>query len=186
MLALEEITMFKKVATAGLLCAATVLTPVSVVKPEASPAIFENLSGSWRGKGLVKASAKGKDESIRCKMSNKISDPGRIKLSGNCAVSGFVFSLNGFIQQNGGKNSYTASMFRSLANLKQSNFSGKRSGNRLNFNFKARDRLSKSDVVATIRLNSKSAKAFDIQISRTDAETGKVFSVGTIKFAKRG
>ena len=119
-------------------------------------------------------------------MNNKIKDDGRINLSGNCAVSGFVFSLNGFIEQNSGKNSYTASMFRSLANLKQSNFSGKRSGSRLNFSFKARDRVSKQDVVATIRLNSKSAKAFDVQISRSDPDTGKVFSVGTISFSKRG
>lgn len=178
--------MFKKLIAATVLSTATVLAPMAVSQSQASPAIFENMSGKWRGKGLVKASAKGKKESIRCKMSNKLTDPGRIKLSGNCAVSGFVFSLNGFIQQNGGKNSYTASMFRSLANLKQSNFSGKRSGSRINFSFNARDRLSKQDVKATIRLNSKSAKAFDVQISRTDPESGKVFNVGTITFAKRG
>lgn len=178
--------MIKKLAVAATLSFATVFTPVSVIAPEASPAIFENMSGAWRGKGLVKASAKGKKESIRCKMKNKIAEAGRIKLSGNCAVSGFVFSLKGFIQQNGGKNSYTASMFRSLANLKQSNFSGKRSGSRINFSFTARDRISKQNVVATIKLNSKSDKAFDVQISRTDPESGKVFNVGTIKFAKRG
>ena len=111
---------------------------------------------------------------------------GRLDLSGNCAVGGFVFSLNGFIQQNGTKNAYTASMFRSLANLKQSNFSGKRSGSRINFSFKARDRVSKQDIVAKILLNSKNAKAFDVQISRTDPTSGKFFKVGTISFAKRG
>lgn len=177
--------MMKKLAVASLAMLVGYTAPVFVGQPEASPALFENLSGKWRGKGLVKASAKGKPESIRCKMSNKIKENGRINLSGNCAVSGFVFSLNGFIQQNGSKNSYTASMFRSLANLKQSNFSGKRSGSRINFSFKARDRVSKQDVVATIKLNSKSAKAFDVQISRSDPDTGKVFSVGTISFAKR-
>lgn len=152
----------------------------------ASSAIFDNMTGKWRGKGLVKASAKAKKESIRCRMTNKPSSrPGRLELTGNCAVSGFVFSLNGFIEQNGSKNSYTASMFRSLANLKQSNFAGKRNGNRINFNFKAFDRLSKRDVVANIRLNSKSASNFVIQISRSDPDTGKVFDVGTINFNRR-
>jgi len=177
--------MLKKLTLAGFLSFATVLTPMGVQTSDASPVIFENMSGKWRGKGLVKASPKGKKESIRCRMSNKPEGDGRIKLSGNCAVSGFVFSLNGFIQQNGGKNSYTASMFRSLANLKQSNFSGKRNGSRINFSFKARDRVSKQNVEASIRLNSKNAKAFDVQISRTDPASGKIFNVGMITFAKR-
>ena len=177
--------MFKRLTAAALIALAATASPMSVETVSASPAIFENLSGKWRGKGLVKASAKGKKESIRCKMSNKVNEENRIKLSGNCAVSGFVFSLNGFIQQDGGKNAYTASMFRSLANLKQSNFSGKRSGTRLNFSFKARDRVSKQDVIATILLNSKNEKAFDVKISRTDPESGKVFEVGTIAFSKR-
>ena len=109
----------------------------------------------------------------------------RMKIGGNCAVGGFVFSLKGFIQQNGSKNSYTASMFRSLANLKQSNFTGKRRGNKINFNFRARDRVSKQDIVANILLNAKSAKSFDVQISRTDPDSGKIFNVGKIKFSKR-
>ncbi len=177
--------MLKKLTLAGALSLAAVLAPVSQTSSFASPAIFENMSGKWRGKGLVKASPKGKNESIRCRMSNKPNGASRINLSGNCAVSGFVFSLNGFIQQNGSKNSYTASMFRSLANLKQSNFSGQRSGSKINFSFKARDRVSKQNVEAKIRLNSKNAKAFDVQISRTDPKSGKIFNVGTITFAKR-
>ncbi|MEO0329839.1 MAG: hypothetical protein AAF217_14740 [Pseudomonadota bacterium] len=143
------------------------------------------MAGKWRGKGLVKASAKGKNESIRCRMNAKPDgNTNRLKMTGNCAVSGFVFSLNGFIQQNGNKNAYTASMFRSLANLKQSNFSGKRSGTKIKFKFKARDRITKNDIVALINLNSKSAKSFVVQISRTDPGTGKVFKVGTINFSK--
>lgn len=177
--------MLKKITTAGILSVAILASPVTVFSAKASPTIFENMSGKWRGKGLVKSSPKGKQESIRCRMSNKRESEVRIDLSGNCAVSGFVFSLGGFIEQNGTRNSYTASMFRSLANLKQSNFSGKRSGNRINFSFKARDRISKQDVVATIQVNSKSEKAFDVKISRTDPESGKIFSVGTINFAKR-
>ena len=180
--------MFRKLAVAGLLALiASPLTPPSISTAEASPAIFETLTGKWRGKGLVKASPKGKDEAIRCRMSYEAADANRrMKIGGNCAVGGFVFSLNGFIQQNGTKNSYTASMFKSLANLKQSQFTGKRSGTRINFNFRARDRVSKQDIVATILLNAKSPKAFDIQISRTDPASGKVFSVGKIKFSKRG
>ncbi|MDJ0613730.1 MAG: hypothetical protein QNJ29_08620 [Rhizobiaceae bacterium] len=177
--------MLKKLAILGAMSIIAVVAPIGQTTSLASPVIFENMSGKWRGKGLVKASPKGKQESIRCRMSNKPDGSSRIKLSGNCAVSGFVFSLNGFIEQNGGKNSYTASMFRSLANLKQSNFSGKRSGTRINFSFKARDRVSKQNVEAKINLNSKNEKAFDVQISRTDPASGKVFKVGTITFAKR-
>lgn len=179
--------MLKKLALPLLLATALLSGAAPTPTAIASPAIFENLTGKWRGKGLVKASAKAKQESIRCRMTNKPGTrSGRLDMIGNCAVSGFVFSLNGFIQQNGGQNSYTASMFRSLANLKQSNFSGKRSGNRINFSFKAFDRVSKQDVVATIRLNSKNANAFDVRISRSDPDTGRVFDVGTITFQKRG
>ncbi|MEM7216370.1 MAG: hypothetical protein AAF423_12585 [Pseudomonadota bacterium] len=179
--------MFRKLAFAGLLSLLVLPITPETQTVEASPAIFENISGKWRGKGLVKATPKGKEESIRCRMNNKPSDnPGRIELGGNCAVGGFVFSLNGFIQQKGSANSYSASMFRSLANLKQSNFSGKRSGNRINFIFKARDRITKQDIVANIVLNSKNAKTFDVQISRTDPKSGKIFKVGNIKFSKRG
>ena len=76
-------------------------------------------------------------------------------------------------------------MFKSLANLKQENFSGKRNGNRINFTFSAFDRVTKTDIAASIRLNSKSDKAFDVQVRRTDPDSGKVFDVGTISFAKR-
>ena len=177
--------MYKMTATAIVLGAALMFQPVMSKPVFASEKIFSDISGKWRGKGLVKASPKGKKESIRCRMGNEVKENSRVRITGNCAVGGFVFSLNGFIQQDGSKNSYTASMFRSLANLKQSNFSGKRSGNRLNFNFQARDRVSKQDVKATIRLSSKGQNGYDIQISRTDPETGKVFDVGTIKFSKR-
>lgn len=179
--------MLKKLAVVGALSLIALPVVSPVLTPEASPALFENLYGKWRGKGLVKATPKGKKESIRCRMTNKpASEGGKVDLGGRCSVSGFVFSLNGYIKQNGSKNSYTASMFRSLANLKQSNFSGKRSGSRINFSFKARDRVSKQDIIATILLHSKNGKAFDIQISRTDPETGNVFKVGTIKFSKKG
>ncbi len=179
--------MFRKIAVIGLL--AVVSLPISMPVPtlEASPEIFDNITGKWRGRGLVKATPKGKDESIRCRMTNKpVDETGKMDISGNCALGGFVFSLNGFIQQNDGKNSYTASMFRSLANLKQSNFSGKRNGRKINFSFRARDRVSKQDIVATILLNAKNDKAYDVHISRTDPASGKFFKVGTIKFAKRG
>lgn len=177
--------MFKKVIAASALSLGILATPASTVSVNASPQIFENMTGSWRGKGKVKSGPKAKNESIRCKLKSRPDGASKLKMTGNCAVSGFVFSLNGFIQQNGGKNSYTANMFRSFANLKQSNFSGKRSGSKINFSFKARDRIGKQDISARIIMNSRSSKAFDVAISRTDPKSGKVFSVGTIKFAKR-
>ena len=152
----------------------------------ASPKIFENISGSWRGKGFVTASSESDEESIRCRMKNKhATDQRRVMLSGSCAVAGFVFSLRGYIQQSGNKNSYEASMFRSLTNLKQSAFSGKRSGNNINFTFKARDRISKQDISARIVLVTKGGERFDVQLSRTDPKTKRLFKVGTIKFTKR-
>ncbi len=177
--------MLKKLIVASVFSLGLFTIPATSISAFASPQIFENMSGSWRGKGLVKSGPKAKNESIRCKLRSKQDGTSKLKMSGNCAVSGFIFSLNGYIQQNGGKNAYSASMFRSLANLKQSNFSGKRSGSKINFSFKARDRISKQNIVAKINLNSRSAKTFIVDISRTDPKSGKVFKVGTINFAKR-
>ena len=168
-----------RLATVALI-AMTAVTPAHAAKD-----MFEGLSGKWRGKGLVKASEKGKEENIRCRMTNKPEGSDKLDLSGTCAVGGFAFSLGGFIKQNGGKNSYTASMFRSLANLKQSNFSGKRSGKTLNMSFKAYDKISKTDITASIRVALKNAKSFDVSVTRTDPESGKRFKVGTIKFTKK-
>lgn len=176
--------MIKQTLCATLLATSLSVTPTVVTQAGASEKIFNNMSGKFRGKGLVRASAKGKKEAIRCRMSNTAASPKRINLSGNCSVTGFVFSLRGFIEQTGG-NSYKANMFRSLANLKQSNFSGKRNGSKINFQFNARDSISKSNVKASISLNSISANAFTVQISRTDPKTKKMFSVGKIEFSKR-
>lgn len=167
------------------LAAIAMIAMTAATPAYASKAMFDGLSGKWRGKGLVKASEKGKQENIRCRMTNKPEGADKLDLSGTCAVGGFAFSLSGFIQQNGGKNSYTASMFRSLANLKQSNFSGKRNGKTLNLSFKAYDKISKTDITASIRVALKSANAFDVSVTRTDPESGKRFNVGTIKFTKK-
>lgn len=176
--------MLRKILAASILSLGILATPISSVSVNASPKIFENMTGSWRGKGLVKSGPKSKKESIRCRLSSKPDGSKKLKMSGNCAVSGFVFSLNGFIEQTG-SNAYKANLFRSLANLKQSNFRGTRSGTKINFSFKARDRITKQDIVARIIMNSRSAKAFDVAISRTDPKSGKLFSIGTIKFAKK-
>jgi len=175
--------MMKKSFCATLTALAILTSPIAMNAAYSSETIFNNMSGKFRGKGQVKASAKGKNEAIRCRMTNKVASPTRLNLSGNCSVTGFVFSLRGHIEQTG-KNAYKANMFRALANLKQSNFSGKRSGSKINFNFAARDAISKSDVKASIILNSKSESKFTVQISRTDPETKKVFKVGTITFTK--
>ena len=91
--------MLRKSTTALVLSLALITFPTAPDPAGASQAIFENMTGKWRGKGLVKASPKGKDESIRCRMNNKLDNDTRIDLSGSCAVSGFVFSLGGFIEQ---------------------------------------------------------------------------------------
>jgi len=176
--------MLKQIFFASFTALAMLAVPVESAPANASETIFENMSGKFRGRGLVRAGPKAKKEAIRCRMNNKVASANRINLSGSCSVTGFVFSLRGFIEQTGG-NSYRANMFRSLANLKQNNFSGKRNGSRINFSFSARDSISKNNVRANIVLNSVSANKFTVQISRTDPETKKVFSVGSIDFAKR-
>lgn len=177
--------MLKRVLLAGAIALVVPQTGFAPQQAEASPEIFGKMEGRWRGKGLVRSNAKGKKESIRCRMSNKMIDDGKkLDIGGSCAVSGFVFSLNGYIEQTGG-NRYRASMFRSLASIKQESFGGKRSGSRINFSFNATDRTSKKPIRALIRMNVNSASAYEIQISRTDTESGKIFDVGTLKFAKR-
>ena len=177
--------MSRKIIVLGAFFLGLLAIPTTSISVFASSKIFENMTGSWRGKGLVKSGPKAKNESIRCKLKSKPDGTSKLKMNGNCAVSGFIFSLNGFIQQNGSKNSYTANMFRSLASLKQSNFTGRRNGSKINFTFKARDRIGKQNISATIVMNSKSSKSFDVSISRLDPTSGKNFSVGTIKFSKR-
>lgn len=175
----------KKMLLAGMVAVGVIALEGTLQVAHASPELFNKMEGKFRGKGLVKASAKGKKEAIRCRMRNKIIlDGKKLDIGGSCAVSGFVFSLNGYIEQTGG-NSYRASMFRSLANLKQSSFGGKRSGNGINFSFNATDRMSKKPVNASIKMNIKSENAFDVVINRTDPKTGKNFSVGTLNFEKR-
>jgi len=156
------------------------------VSNAASDHIFDKFAGSWRGTGFVKLGAKSKEESIRCKMRNKNdAKKARLSISGNCVVGGFVFSLRGWIQQDGKKNRYTASMFQSIVSIKTESFTGKRSGSKLNFSFNARDRVSKEKISARIVMASKNKDNYDVQVSRADPKTGKVFKVGTIKFKRR-
>ena len=167
-------------AAAGVLAVTATTTPV-----HANGDIFEMLSGKWRGKGQVRASVEKNKEVMRCKMNNSHKEAeGRLALTGRCSVAGFPFSLRGYIQQNGTKNSYRASMFQAIAALKQESFSGKRSGKKLNFVFRAKDVISKEPVNARISVVPRGKDKFDIVISRTDPKTNKNFNVGTIKFSR--
>lgn len=169
-----------------VLASSTLIAASPVLSESARAAsMFELLSGTWRGSGFVMGSADGDEESIRCKMRNKNDvDKRKLVLSGNCSVNSFIFSLRGWIKQNGTKNQYNASMFQSIASLKTETFSGKQSGNKLNFTFIGHDRLSNEGISAKIQVVSKNPNQFDIRLSRTDPKTKKVFKVGTIKFKK--
>ena len=91
--------MIYRLAIAAAIAAGT-MGSVVPTKAYASKAIFDQMEGKFRGKGLVKATAKGKKESIRCRMTNKPAPDGkRLDISGNCAVSGFIFSLRGYMEQ---------------------------------------------------------------------------------------
>ncbi len=168
-------------ATSALIFA----TPIFVTSSYAAPHMFDLLAGSWRGTGFVTASSDSDEESIRCKMRNKNDkDKGKLVMSGNCGVGSFLFSLRGWIKQDGTKNRYNASMFQSIASLRTETFAGKRSGNKLNFTFKGHDRLSNQGISAKIQVVSRNKNNFEILLTRTDPKTKKAFKVGTIKFSK--
>ncbi len=172
------------------LMAATTVSMLTFAPPSMSAAnaanIFDKLAGSWRGSGIITPSIDSDEETIRCRMkNNNDKDPNKLVLSGSCGVGGFRFSLRGWIQKNGNKNSYTASMFQSLASLKTETFAGKTSGNKLNLVYKGFDKLSKQTISARLAVVSRGVEKFEVQVSRTDPESGKLFKVGTIKFAKK-
>lgn len=177
--------MQKRLLTA--LTVAALMAPNPMGSTSASAGEFiQSLTGNWRGSGLVKPGPQSDQESIRCKLR---SNNGRIKtrlvMNGNCAVAGLIFRLNGWIEQNGSGNRFSASMFQSLANISTQAFSGRRSGNRLNFNFTAIHKKSKQPIKTSIQVVRKSSNRFDVHVSRTDPSIKGRFKVGTISFSKR-
>ena len=152
----------------------------------ASNNILNSFTGNWRGSGLVKPTPEADQEAIRCRLrSNNGRIRTRLVMNGTCAVAGFVFRLNGWIEQIGSGNSYNASMFQSLVNISSKSFRGKRSGNRLTFNFVAIDQASKKPINASIQVARKNANRFDVQVSRSLPNSKRRVNLGTIKFTRR-
>lgn len=176
-------TFSRCVVIAGL---ALATVPLAGSPTTANEEVFELLAGNWRGKGVIKTSPESKKESIRCRLrANNNAADRKLNMSGNCGVAGFVFSLGGWIKQNGTKNSYNASMFRTIAALKTNVFSGKRRGKNLDFTFDGLDRTSNEKIAAKIQVVTKGKNGFDVKVSRTDPKTKKSFFVGTIKFSRK-
>lgn len=145
-----------------------------------------SLAGSWRGRGTVKTSLKGKKEGIRCRLTNRNSkDAAKITILGNCSVGNFLLPVNGWIKREGKGNSYKASLFNSLARMSSNFFTGKIRGRKLGLNYKGVDNKTKERVHASITIVHKNASSFELQIKRADPDSKKQFNVGTIKFKKK-
>lgn len=184
-------TLHRLIAKFAIALSLTFIAPLALPVAFSSQANAENmkiasLAGSWRGRGTVKTSLKGKKESIRCRLKNRNSkDAAKISILGNCSVGNFLLPVNGWIKREGKGNAYKASLFNSLARMSSNFFTGKIKGKKLGLNYKGVDNKTKERVHATIIIVHKTASSFDLQIRRADPASKKQFSVGTIKFKKK-
>jgi hypothetical protein len=96
-------------------------------------------------------------------------------------MAGFVLPVDGSIIAKGGAN-YTSTMFRTLAQLTTSGFSGRRKGSRLYLRFKGKDNTTNQVISSTLTIRKRSKDRFDIAIQSTDPQTGGLFNVGVIDF----
>lgn len=168
----------------GLLTLAT--DPITGSQANAASNLLNSFTGNWRGSGLVKPTPEADQEAIRCRLrSNNGRKKSRLVMNGTCAVAGFIFRLNGWIEQNGTGNSYNASMFQSLVNITSESFRGRRSGNRLTFNFVAIDQASKKPINASIQVAKRNANRFDVSVSRSMPNSKRRVKLGTIKFTRK-
>lgn len=150
----------------------------------ASDKFFEGLEGSWQGRGLVRTSSKSPQENIRCRLINALAGGGeRLRVSGNCLVAGFMLPVTGFIIAEQ-KSAYSATIFRNLAGIRVSAFSGKRRGSTLKLRYVGVDIASKQKIDASVTI-AKRKNNFDISLRTVDPETRKSFNIGTIKFQPR-
>ncbi len=149
--------------------------------------IFDQLAGSWSGRGIIVHSVGANEEAIRCRLRNRSTHASarKLVLAGNCAVAGLVLPMGGWMQQQDDSNRYTASMFQSLARLKTDSFDGTRRGRQLRFHYQGTDAVSKQSISARITIIARGDNRFDIQVRRTDPTTKKLHNVGTIEFSRR-
>ncbi|MFK5979140.1 MAG: hypothetical protein QM488_09665 [Rhizobiaceae bacterium] len=180
-------TIIKFATALSLIFAAQFTLPtVFLSQAKAEKMKIASLAGSWRGRGTVKTSLKGKKESIRCRLTNRDNkSSSKMTIFGNCSVGNFLLPVNGWIKREGKGNSYKASLFNSLARMSSNFFAGKIKGKKLGLNYKGVDNKTKERVHASITIIHKSASSFDLQIKRADPDSKKQFNVGTIKFKKK-
>lgn len=147
----------------------------------AADPFFEGLSGNWRGKGFVRLTKGGPEESIRCRI-NTITHPNgkEMTIFGTCAMAGFVLPIDGSIVAQGGSK-YSSTVFRTLVRLTTSSFSGRRQGSRLFLRFEGRDSATNQTISSRLTIR-KLKRGFDVAIQRTDPQSGALFNVGVIDF----
>ncbi|MBL4892381.1 MAG: hypothetical protein JKX91_11285 [Rhizobiaceae bacterium] len=184
-------TLHHSLTKIAIVLSLTFLAPITLPTAFSSQAKAENmkiasLAGSWRGRGTVKTSLKGKKESIRCRLTNRdIKSSAKMTIFGNCSIGNFLLPVNGWIKREGKGNSYKASLFNTLARMSSNFFTGKIKGKKLGLNYKGVDNKTKERVHASITIVHKNANSFDLHIKRADPDSKKQFNVGTIKFKKK-
>jgi len=168
----------------SLVLVASLIFPTSIYAQKKH--FFDDLTGSWRGKGFVTTSVGAKEEAVRCRLRNrKDAKIAKLFLIGNCSIGGILIPMNGWLQQSGTSKKYTASLFKGLAFLRVDSFTGRLRGKKLNLNFVGRDKVSKEDIAVYITIAGKNKNRFDILLSGTDGKTKKRFKIGTIVFSKK-
>lgn len=161
-----------------------VAAALTVSNPAAGETFLNGLEGSWSGSGLIKTTEKGNQENIRCRLVNSIVGSGEsLRVSGNCAVSGFVFPVVGSIIADSAS-SYRSTIFNNVSWVQVDQFAGRARGSRLTLVYKGRDRTTKKPVNASVIIAKRGGK-FDISLRTTDADTKRAFNMGTIKFSSR-
>ena len=170
----------------SVIAALALVSPIGPAGGQALAAdkFFEGLEGSWQGRGLIRTSSESPKENIRCRLINALASGGsRLRVSGNCLIAGFMLPVTGFIIAEK-RSDYSATIFRNLAGIQVSAFSGKRRGSTLRLRYVGVDIASKQKIDASVIIAKRKDK-FDISLRTVDPETSKSFDVGTINFQPR-
>ena len=161
------------------------LAPAMPAAATAADPFFDGLAGTWQGTGFVRIASTAREENIRCRITNTLNPQGHeLTVRGNCAIGGFFLPVDGALTARGGA-SYSSTIFKTLARLTASDFTGRRSGSTLSMTFRGRGMMTNQEINANLVIRKRGAGAFDISLSGTDTATKKPYDIGTIRFRGR-
>lgn len=148
--------------------------------PAHADVFLDRLAGTWSGKGVVRTTERSPDEAIRCRLrTTSDSSGGRLSVQGTCSVAGLTLPVTGAITSNG-KN-YASTVFQNLARLSSTDFNGRLQGSQLKMDFSGRDLQTNQDIRAHLTIST-GKDSFNISLSRSDPDSGKLFEAGSIRF----